>query len=570
MNDRDLILNLLKDLRPTRVLFFIGLLLYIPVTLLAIAQPLLIGYAVQQAIGSNGLLQVLSISSLFLGVVIALAAFELGQAFCLQLSGQRLVRELRQRSFAKVQRLSMGLLDRTPLGKLLTRITNDAESVAEMFSLGAIQIIADIIFLIATLVMLFFLNMRLSFYTALILPILALGIYFFRIWTKRAFVFVRAALSSLNSFLQEYLNGMPTVQMSNRLKRTQAEFDLENNHYLIANRQAVFLEAAIYSFVDSMSYVTAAIVLWGALQLKLEHALTLGVLVAFIEALSRFFQPLREISNRFAIFQSALVSLGRIYELFDYEEEDLSLSRKKIDFSDGIEFRDVSFAYAQGKEILKNINFTVKKGEHVALIGPTGAGKSSVIKLLCQFYPVTKGAIYIDQENLAHISLAQSRTLISVVPQEVFLFHGSLADNLRFGQKDASEDELWRALRLVQLEKLVIKKGGLSMMVESKGGNFSQGERQLIAFARTILTDPPIIILDEATANVDTRTESRLQQATKELLKNRTAIIIAHRLSTIIDADRILVFQEGTIVEHGTHQKLMESKGIYAGLSAIH
>lgn len=569
MNDRNLLKLLLEDLKPAKAFLYVGLCLYIPVTLLSTIQPIIIGYGVQQAI-ANGMAGVSKYALSFLLVVVSLAFFELVQGYCLQVTGQRLVAHLRQRAFAKVQRLSMGFLDTTPLGKLLTRMTNDTDAVAEMFSMGAVQILADSLFLIGTMVMLFFVDIKLSLYSASILPLLAIGIYFFRLWTKRAFVQVRSVLSGLNSFLQEYLSAMPTVQMANRVKTIQEDFDRHNEAYLVANRRAVFLEAAIYSFIDAMSYVASALVLWGAFNIKLEGALTLGILVAFLEALSRFFQPLREISNRYAIFQSALVSLGRIYELFTWPEEHCPKEAHQSNFRQSIEFRNVSFAYQNGKEILKDISFTVKKGEHIALVGPSGAGKSTVIKLLSRFYPVVRGAIFIDGHNVSEMSLGESRKLVSVVPQEVFLFKGTLAENLRFGSDKASDMELWQALRSVQLEDLIKEKGGLYINVESKGRNFSVGERQLLAFARTLLVNPPILILDEATASVDVRTEQRLQTATKHLLQGRTALIIAHRLSTIIDADRILVFKHGEIVEEGTHDALLQASGVYAGLSRLH
>lgn len=566
MNEKQLLRRLFDDLKPAKRYLLWGSILYFPVTILSIIQPVIIGYAVQHGMLSGATFSIFTFALAFFLVVILLSISELAQGLCLQITGQLLVANLRQRAFEKVQKLSMGFLDSTPMGRLLTPLTNDAESVAEMFSMGAVQILGDGLFLVGTFVMLLFVDIKLSFFSALILPFLGIGIYFFRLWTRKAFVEVRGRLSNLNSFLQEYLSGMPSVQMSGRLKEAHADFSAYNEDYLLANRQAIFLDAAMYSFVDAMSYLASALVLWGAFRLKLEHALSLGVLVAFLEALSRFFQPVRELSNRYAVFQSALVSLERIYHLFAWPEEVDSNGRPPHEFMHQIEFKKVGFSYQSGEPVLKDVSFALKKGERIALVGQTGAGKSTVIKLLNRFYPASRGEILIDDCNINGMSLRETRRLISVVPQEVFLFKGSLRDNLSFGNAKATDEELWQALDLVQLSELIQKKGGLKAPVDSKGHNFSLGERQLLAIARALVTNPPILILDEATASVDAYTEARLQIATKALLRDRTALVIAHRLSTIMDASRILVFHHGQIVEEGDHAQLMALNGIYAGL----
>jgi ATP-binding cassette subfamily B protein len=554
---------IIKDLKHFKSWFTSGLILYIPTTLLAIIQPLIIGYAVQHAL-SLGIHKIINYTLLFILVVILLSICELIQSYCLQRCGQGLVAHLRQQAFIKAQRLSMAFIDTTPLGKILTRLTNDAESVAELFSLGAVQIIGDLLFLAGTIIMLLVVDIKLTFYSFIIMPILALGIYFFRLWTKRAFIGVRAVLSELNGFLHEYLSGIQTVQIAQKIKRCEYDFSVYNNDYLNAHRQAIFLEAAIYSFVDALSYVASAAVLWGAFRLQLEHALELGVLVAFLEALMRFFQPLREMANRYAVFESALVSLQRIYELFSWPEEPHDIQSSRHNFYSSIEFKDVSFAYKDNYYILKNISLRIKKGERIAFVGQTGAGKSTVIKLLNRFYKIQSGEILIDNININSWALADLRKIIALVAQEVFLFNTTLRNNLLFGASHKSDEDLWHALRITQLYDLVKERGGLDMIISSRAANFSLGERQLIAFARALIADTPIIILDEATAGVDAATEYKLKIATRALLQNRTAIIIAHRLSTIIDADRIVVFEDGSIIEEGAHEDLMAKNGSYA------
>lgn len=565
MSNNSLILRLLRDLTPAKKYLTGGILLYFPVTLLSVIQPAIIGYAVQKGMLNGGNEAIWQFALIFLASVFLLAICELFQGYFLQICGQSLVFDLRQRAFIKVQKLSMGFLDSTPLGKLLTRLTNDPEAVGELFSMGAVQIVGDIFFLLGTLIMLFLVDIKLSLYTCLVMPFLAIGIYYFRHWTRIAYVRVREILSNLNSYVQEYLSGLATVQLSGQVANVQKDLAKHNQVYLEANQQAIFLDAAVYSFIDAISYLASALVLWGGFDLKLDHALSLGVLVAFLEALSRFFQPMREFSNRYAIFQSAMVSLDRVYQLFDWPEEVGNQSGTGVDFKDKIEFRNVSFTY-KDSVALKEISFTVKKYERVALVGHTGAGKSTIIKLLNRFYRVTGGEILIDDQNIDRLSLGETRCLISVVPQEVFLFNGTLRENLSFGNAHAVDEDLWQALEAVQLVDLIRFKGGLKALVEQKGQNFSQGERQLLAMARALVTNPPILILDEATASVDARTEARLQKATKELLKNRTALVIAHRLSTIMDADRILVLQKGQIAETGSHEELMQKNGIYASM----
>lgn len=564
--ENKIIHRLWRDIGDGKTPLIWGIVLYLPVTLLNIIQPLLIGLAVQRGMISGTVDKIIWFSLLFLLVSFLFSVLDYVQGACVQSAGQKLVLNIRQTAFIKVQKLPMGFLDKTPIGYILTRLTNDAESVAEMFNMGAVQIIGDILFLLGTVAMLFFVDVTLTIYSFIALPVLAIGMYFFRVWTRSAFVRVRGILSSLNSFLHEYLSGLMTVQIANRVKESQREFEKHNREFLVANRQAVFLDAAIYSFVDFVSMAATAMVLWGASAMQAENALKLGVLVAFVEALSRFFQPIREFSNRFSVFQSGLVSLERINQLHDLPEERDDGATLASPFSDRIAFENVSFSYNGEGLAIKNLSFTLKKGQRIAIVGRTGSGKSTIIKLLHRFYDPGQGRILIDGTDIKYLSLGCIRKLISVVPQEAFLFRGSLLDNLSFGRANATEEDLWQALETVQLKSLIQRRGGLGMHVDFRGGNFSLGERQMLSIARAIITDPQVLILDEATAGVDNKTERLLQHATDELLSKRTALIIAHRLSTIKGADIILVFSAGEIVESGSHEELLAKNGYYKSL----
>jgi len=570
MNDSRIIRRLFVDLFPFRFQFFGALALYFPAAVCALLQPVVIGVVVTKGIGNKDAGAVLYWASIYLALLVLHGFFEMSQLFLMQRAGQGLVRNLRSRMFAKIQRLPVQYFDKTPLGRILTRVTSDSEAIAELFSSGAVQIAGDLLFLVGTFVMLTLIHSELALWTTLMLPILAVGLSIFRRLFKKAYRSVRSALSDLNAYGQEYLSGMGTVQLFAQNETILRNFSLNNDAFLRANRGAILLDASVYSFVDAMSYLTLAFLFWHAFDLHNAGALEIGVLVAFIEALNRFFQPLRELSNNFAILQSALVSGGRVVDFLDESEEIVSAKKLTIPhFQHALRFENVSFAYSSGVQAIHEVSFTVQRGHKVALVVHSGACKSTIIKLATRFYEPTSGRITIDEADVGIFANDAIRSLYNVVLQEVFLFAGTLRDNLRYGRPSASDDEILIALRQCQILDLVQSRGGLDTVVLSQGQNFSLGERQLFALARALIADPQILILDEATASIDRDTERRLQTATKEVLKDRTAIVIAHRLSTIKDCDTILVFHKGRIVERGSHLELLGQDGIYAKLIAL-
>lgn len=570
--DWALFVRLLRELSPHRVLMTVAVALYVPLTLLSVVQPLVIGRAIDEGYRPKDLGAVATWAGVFVAVVVLRGLVEAGQGLMMQYLGQSSVRRLRVRLFDKLQRLPMAFFDKQPLGRLMTRVTNDTESVAELFSSGAVSLVGDILFLIGTFVMLLLVDVKLSLASMVTLPPLFVGIQWFRRRAKVAFGRVRTAVSQLNATLQELISGMAIVQVFSRVDHAKARVDNDNAAYTLANKEAIFLDAGIYSFVDAISVIAVAITLAAAHQVgvagvDVDGALSLGVLVAFVDALGRFFVPIRELSNKTTVIQSALVAAERIIELENEPETILAPAvPKPARFEHELRFTDVQFRYGTGPEVLKGLSFVVKKGERVALVGHTGTGKSTVVKLVPRLYDVTGGSISLDGVDIRELDPRSLRRLTTAVPQETFLFQGTIRENLGFGAPGASDERLMAAARACCADDVIARHGGLDGAVTERGHNHSLGERQLLALTRALVSDPPIVILDEATASVDRETERRLQRAQEELIAGRTAVIVAHRLSTIEQCDRIILMHEGRVLEEGSHQQLMASNGRYAAL----
>lgn len=571
-SDGALLLGLARELAPARGLFITALVLYLPLTALQVLQPLVIGQAVDQGFRKSDATAVAWWAGVFVLLVSGRALVEGIQGLLMQALGQGAVRRMRVRIFEKLLRLPLTYFDKQPIGRLMTRVTNDTENVAELFSSGAVSLVGDVLFLIGTVIMLFAVDVELSLASLVVLPPLVVGVQWFRKRARIAFGRVRAAVSQMNSILQELISGMSIVQLFARVDESAARLERENVAYTDANKEAIFLDAGIYSFVDAISVIAIAITLAAANVLGIAGvhpggALSLGVLVAFVDALGRFFLPIRELSNKTTIIQSALVAADRIVEL-EEEKETITTpaSPKPAVFQNALRFDDVSFAYEGGPPVLRGLSFTVKKGERVALVGHTGAGKSTVVKLVPRLYDVTGGRILIDDVDIREFDPRALRRLTTAVPQDTFLFHGTIRENLAFGAPGASDADLSAAAAACCADDVIGRHGGLDGKVAERGQNLSLGERQLLALTRALVSNPPIVILDEATASVDRETERRLQLAQEKLINGRTALIVAHRLSTIEKCDRIILVAEGRVLEEGSHQELIHKNGRYAAL----
>ncbi|MEW5853836.1 MAG: ABC transporter ATP-binding protein [Myxococcota bacterium] len=573
--DPQLIRRMVRLMHPHRVLFAFSLLLYVPLNASALLQPYLLGRVVdgvlQKGPSPEAAQAVANLGFLYLAALMVQTLGQFIQLSAMQLMGQRVTRDLRLALFRKIQRLHQAYFDRTPAGRVMTRVTSDVESLAELFASGSITILGDILFLVATAALLFWTSTRLTLAAFVVLPLLAVGVHYFRRAAREAFREVRTQVGRLNGFLQEHISGMAVVQLFGQEARTARKFDEINDAYRKANQRAIALDAGIYAFVESVSTTSVAILLVMASSEILGGTETLGVAVAFVEYLQRFYLPVRDLSTKYTLVQSALAGAERVFSLID-EPEHITERQEPVKLGalkEGLSFKRVTFAYGGGNVALRDVTFHVKPGEKIALVGRTGSGKTTLTRLLLRHYETGRGMITVDGTDVQDMELRTLRRNILAVPQEVHLFSGTVADNLRFGAPSASDEQLWRALEAVQARVLVERVGGLGANIKERGINLSVGERQLLAFARALVADPPCIILDEATASVDPETERLLQVATAKLLEGRTALIVAHRLSTLTGCDRILVMQRGQLVEQGSHDELITLGGYYARLHAL-
>lgn len=519
------------------------------------------------------------IVSAFLALAVIEAVLRRFQQVAVDTGGQSALLDLRLAIFRHLQRLPTRYFDRTPTGKLIGRVTTDVEALNEMFSTGVVTILGDLVFLLATLAILFGLDWQLTLVTLAVVPVL-LGItLFIRIRVRSAYVTMRSKLSEMNAYLHEQVSGMPVVQMFNRQDATRAGYGEINHGVRDAQLRTVHWETLLSTFVELLSSFTVALILWygggevaasmGASPSPGERALTLGVLFAFVDYMQKFFQPLNELSLKYTVLQNAMTASRRIFSLLD-EGDHLPAPaepHRPQRVRGEIAFEQVGFGYNEGAPVLEEIDFRVAPGERVALVGATGAGKSTVLKLLTRLYDISAGRITLDGVDIRDFELQTLRQRVGMVPQDVFLFEGTILDNIRLGKPEVSEGDAIAAATRLHLDKLVERfPGGWHEPVRERGRNLSAGEKQLISFARVLAAAPEVLVLDEATSNVDSHTEHLLQEAVHEVMQGRTSIAIAHRLSTVRDVDRILVFQKGRVVEQGTHDDLMAAQGTYTRL----
>lgn len=505
--------------------------------------------------------------TLFL-LVIVISTFILNylQVYILEYTGQRIVFDIRQKLFHHVESLSSSFFDKNPVGRLVTRVTNDIEALNDMYTGVLVYLFKDFFLMAGIIIAMFMLNSQLAVVTISIIPIIIIAALIFKKYDRDAYRDVRVKLARINSFLSENISGMKTVQIFNKEDKKFKEFDGINHSYLKSTLRQITVFALFRPTIDFISSLALSLVLWfGGLKV-IGGALKFGVLFAAISYLQQFFQPVYDITEKYDILQSAMASSERIFMLFDNEDKIVNAENpvKLNDVKGEIEFKHVWFAYNENEWVLKDVSFKINPREKVAFVGATGAGKTSIISLISRLYDIQKGEILLDGVNIKDIDLNDLRGNIASVLQDVFLFTGDIKSNIRLNNPEISDEEVINACKFVNADKFIEKlPDSYNSYVNERGSTFSQGQRQLIAFARAIAFKPPILVLDEATSNIDTETESLIQDALTKIVKNRTTIIVAHRLSTIRNADKIIVLHKGKIKEVGKHEELIEKQGLY-------
>lgn len=507
-----------------------------------------------------------SVALLYITILVIGFALDFLQTWSMQWVGQHSMYDLRRDLFRHLQRLQIAFFDRNPVGRMVTRVTNDVEMINDMISTALVAFFDDSFVLLLIIVVMFRFNWKLSLITLAVLPFMILATRAFRRAVRDSYRRIRVAVARINVFLQEHVTGMSVVQAFNREQRAYEEFDQINRVHLRAWTDAVFAYALYYPTIEFLSTLAIALILWfGGLRV-LHNELTIGIVVAFIQYAQRFFRPIQDLSDKYNILQSAMASSERIFNLLDAPVTlESPAEPKALPVAAGrIEFDHVWFAYKDEDWILRDVSFTVEPGTSLAIVGHTGAGKTTIISLLLRFYDVQKGRILIDGIDIRDVDVQQLRRRFGIVLQDAYLFTGTIGDNIRMEDDSIPDERVRKAAQDVNLQAFVESlPEGYNTMLRERGSGLSTGQKQLVSFARALVNDPPYLILDEATASVDTDTELKIREALEQMVTGRTSIIIAHRLSTIQRADQILVMHKGMLREKGTHQELLHLHGIY-------
>jgi ATP-binding cassette subfamily B multidrug efflux pump len=577
--DGRLMRRLLQYLRPYWAQVLTALVAIIAGGAASLAQPYLIKVAIDRYVAARQLEGLNTLALIYLAVLTIAFAAEYTQTWTMQLTGQRIMFDLRMSIYGHLQRLDLKFYDRNPVGRLMTRVTSDVDVLNDLFTSGVVTVFGDVFALVGIMAMMLWMNWRLALVAFAVLPLVLAVTQWFRQNVRDSYRVVRGWIARINAFLQENITGMATVQLFRREALNFERFDEIDRKHRDANIESIFYYAVFYPAIEAIAALASALIVWYGGASVISGTLTLGALVAFLQYVQRFFRPISDMSEKFNVLQSAMASSERIFKLLD---EPIAIQRparprlRPAGALGHITFEHVWFSYAAASRpgtvpdeddpawVLRDVSFEVRPGQRVGIVGATGSGKTTLVNLLLRFYDVQRGRIAVDGIDVRELDLAELRGLFSLVLQDVHLFTGTIAENIRLGHPGIDDDRVQRAARAVHADAFIRRlPDGYASRVAERGSTLSVGQKQLLSFARALAFDPRILILDEATSSVDTETELLIRDALRVLMADRTTIAVAHRLSTIQDMDQILVLHKGRLREQGTHQALLAQRGIY-------
>ena len=562
-----LLKRVMKFAKPYKSHFLVAAIAAILLSVLGPMRPLLINHAIDNYIVIPNKEGLVKITQILISLLVLEGVIQFFYIYLSTWLGQHVIKDLRSKIFKHILSLKMKYFDNTPIGTLVTRTVSDIETIADIFSQGLLVIIAELLKLIVIIILMFYTDWRLTIIALLTIPVLLVATAWFKNNIKRTFQDVRTQIANLNTFVQEHIVGINIVQIFNRENAEYQKFFDINTKHRDSNIKGIFYYAVFFPVVEVLSSVSIGLIVWYGGQAILDGKnITVGELIAFILFIHMMFRPIRQLADRFNILQMGIVGCERVFKVLDTDEKILDNGTLSIENTKGsISFKKVNFCYKKDESVLKNLSFEIEAGKMLALVGRTGAGKTSIVSVLNRFYEIDSGHITIDGININEISLQSLRKNIALVQQEVFLFSDSILNNITLFDATISKEKVIAAAKEIGVDEFINSlPGNYDFVVAERGVTLSSGQRQLIAFLRVYVRNPKILILDEATASIDTATEELLQLALEKLATNRTTIVIAHRLSTIVNADKILHLENGSVLESGTHNQLLKNKGSYA------